>query len=62
MEGELITMQEIFTFEQTGVASDGRVVGNFRATGIRPQFVEHLRMHGVMLPDDLFNPSKVYEG
>ena len=62
MEGELITMQEIFTFEQTGVGSDGRVLGNFRATGIRPQFVEQLRMHGVILPDDLFNPGKVYEG
>jgi pilus assembly protein CpaF len=62
MEGELITMQEIFTFEQTGVASDGRVLGNFHATGIRPQFVEVLRTHGVTLPDDLFNPNKVHEG
>jgi pilus assembly protein CpaF len=62
MEGELITMQEIFTFEQTGVASDGRVTGHFRATGIRPQFVERLRTHGVTLADDLFNPNKVYEG
>jgi pilus assembly protein CpaF len=62
MEGELITMQEIFTFEQTGVAPDGRVLGQFRATGIRPQFVERLRTHGVTLADDLFNPNKAYEG
>jgi pilus assembly protein CpaF len=62
MEGELITMQEIFTFEQTGVAPDGRVTGHFRATGIRPQFIERLRMHGVTLVDGLFNPDKVYEG
>jgi pilus assembly protein CpaF len=62
MEGELITMQEIFMFEQTGIASDGRVTGQFRATGIRPQFVERLRANGVTLPDGLFNPEKVYEG
>ena len=62
MEGELITMQEIFMFEQTGIATDGRVTGQFRATGIRPQFVERLRANGVTLPDGLFNPEKVYEG
>jgi pilus assembly protein CpaF len=62
MEGELITMQEIFMFEQTGISSDGRVTGQFRATGIRPQFVERLRANGVTLPDGLFNPEKVYEG
>jgi pilus assembly protein CpaF len=62
MEGELITMQEIFTFEQAGVAADGRVTGHFRATGIRPQFIERLRTHGVTLPDGLFDPEKVYEG
>jgi pilus assembly protein CpaF len=61
MEGELITMQEIFEFQQTGVGPDGRVTGHFRATGIRPHFIERLRTHGVNLPEDLFNPDKVYE-
>ena len=61
MEGELITLQEIFAFEQTGIAPDGRVTGHFHATGIRPQFIERLRAHGVSLPEDLFNPDKVYE-
>ena len=61
MEGELITLQEIFAFEQTGIAPDGRVTGHFHATGIRPQFIERLRAHGVSLPENLFNPDKVYE-
>ena len=43
MEGDIITMQDIFTFEQTGVADDGVVKGHFKATGIRPRFVERLR-------------------
>jgi pilus assembly protein CpaF len=62
MEGELITMQEIFTFHQTGVTPEGRVIGHFCATGIRPQFYERLQAHGVKLPDGLFDPDKVYEG
>jgi pilus assembly protein CpaF len=61
MEGELITMQEIFSFEQTGVAPDGRVTGHFHATGIRPQFIERLRAHGVAFPEGLFDPAKLYE-
>jgi pilus assembly protein CpaF len=61
MEGELITMQEIFTFEQTGVAPDGHVTGHFRATGIRPQFIERLRTHGVTLADGLFDPERTYD-
>jgi pilus assembly protein CpaF len=61
MEGELITMQEIFSFEQTGVAPDGRVTGHFHATGIRPQFIERLRAHGVALPEGLFDPAKLYD-
>ena len=61
MEGEMITMQEIFAFKQTGVAADGAVQGHFRATGIRPRFVERLRSYGVSIGDELFDPSKTYE-
>ncbi len=61
MEGEMITMQEIFAFKQTGVAADGAVQGHFRATGIRPKFVERIRSHGVPVRDDLFDPSRIYE-
>jgi pilus assembly protein CpaF len=58
MEGEIITMQEIFSFRQTGLAADGAVQGYFAATGVRPKFMERLRSHGVVVPDSLFDPTK----
>lgn len=58
MEGDMITTQEIFQFQQTGVASDGMVQGRFRATGIRPKFAEKLAARGVPLPDHLFDPDR----
>ncbi|SFC26664.1 pilus assembly protein CpaF [Polaromonas sp. OV174] len=61
MEGEVITMQEIFTFRQTGIGPDGEVQGHFQATGVRPKFTERLRSFGVVLPDAMFDPSKHYE-
>jgi pilus assembly protein CpaF len=61
MEGDIITMQEVFMFQQTGVAQDGTVLGHFRATGIRPKFVDKLRVHGIEVPDDLFDPTRIYE-
>ncbi len=61
MEGDMVTMQEIFTFEQTGLAPDGAVLGHFRATGIRPKFVDRLRVHGITVPDELFDPTRLYE-
>ena len=60
MEGEIITMQEIFTFKQTGVGPDGSVQGHFCATGVRPKFTDRLRTHGVNLPDSLFDPTRLY--
>lgn len=60
MEGDIITMQDIFTFEQTGVTEDGTVLGHFKATGIRPRFVERLRVHGINLADELFDPTRTY--
>jgi len=61
MEGEIITMQEIFTYEKTGIAQDGTVLGHFRATGIRPKFMQRLKTFGVPLPDEMFDPSRTYE-
>lgn len=61
MESDIITMQEIFVYEQVGVAPDGSSVGHFRATGIRPKFADRLRVHGISIPDDMFDPRKIYE-
>jgi pilus assembly protein CpaF len=57
MEGEVITLQEIFTFVQTGVDAKGQVLGHFQATGVRPQFADKLRAQGIELPSSLFEPS-----
>ena len=54
MEGEVITMQEIFLFEKMGVTQDGKVIGRFRATGVRPKLCERLRTSGIHLPADMF--------
>jgi pilus assembly protein CpaF len=61
MESDMITMQEIFCFEQTGVAPDGTVLGHFRATGIRPRFADKLQARGAPLADHLFDPSRAKE-
>jgi len=61
MEGEVVTMQEIFAFRQTGMGPDGKVRGYFCATGVRPKFVERLHSFGVVLPDAMFDPDKHYE-
>lgn len=50
MEGETITMQEIFQFERTGIEASGKVIGRFRTTGIRPRFAERLKQYGMQLP------------
>jgi pilus assembly protein CpaF len=58
MEGEIITMQEIFGYRQIGLGADGRVQGHFQATGVRPKFTERLRVFGQILPDAMFDPSR----
>ena len=58
MEGETITMQELFVFRQTGMDKDGKVLGHFAATGIRPRLAERLRSFGIELPDHFFDPSR----
>lgn len=59
MEGEIITLQEIFRFDQTGVAPDGTVLGRFLATGIRPRFADRLQARGAPLADYLFDPDRI---
>src|SRR5829696_2756580 len=54
MEGETITMQEIFQYERTGVDAQGKVLGRFRPTGIRPRFAERLKQCGLQLPRVFF--------
>ena len=54
MEGDVITMQEIFLFEKLGVSQEGKVIGRFRATGVRPKVGERLRAAGIHLPADMF--------
>jgi pilus assembly protein CpaF len=54
MEGDIITMQEIFVFEKMGMTQDGKVTGRFRATGVRPKCCERLKASGIHLPADMF--------
>ena len=61
MEGETINLQEIFVFEQTGLDGNGAVKGRFKATGIRPRFVEKLQARGIQVSQELFDPRKTYE-
>ncbi len=55
MEGEIVTTQEIFRFRRKGVSPDGKIVGAFEASGIRPLFTDRLRVSGVELPAGLFD-------
>jgi pilus assembly protein CpaF len=55
MEGEVVTLQDIFVFEKRGLNADGQVVGRFAATGIRPKFYEKLLAAGIRLRPDLFD-------
>ena len=54
MEGDVITMQEIFAFEKLGVSPEGKVLGRFRATGVRPKVCERLKASGINLAPDMF--------
>ena len=54
MEGDVISMQEIYAFEKLGVTQDGKVIGRFRATGVRPKVSERLLAAGIRLPASMF--------
>jgi pilus assembly protein CpaF len=57
MEGEVITMQEIFKFERRGIDEDGNVLGELMPTGVRPKFADKLRLSGITLSKNLFEPN-----
>ena len=57
MDESVISMQEIFSFVRKGIGPNGKVLGSFRPSGIRPKFLEKLRMAGVMLPPEIFEKS-----
>ena len=54
MEGDTVTLQDLFVFEKRGLSEDGRVLGRFAATGIRPRFYERMLAYGIHLPADVF--------
>jgi len=58
MEGEIVTTQEIYRFRRRGISPEGRIVGQFEATGVRPAFTERLRVAGVELPSRMFEGAE----
>ena len=58
MEGNVITMQDIFVFERTGISPEGKVTGRFKATGIRPKCCDRIAAAGVTLGMDMFEHMK----
>lgn len=58
MEGEVLQMQELFKFVRTGMEPDGKIIGHFTATGIRPRFLQELLSRGVSFPGSYYDPSK----
>jgi pilus assembly protein CpaF len=61
MEGNVITLQEIFSFKQERIDTEGKVRGIFRFHGVRPKFIERFKMGGINVPMNIFDPSKVIE-
>lgn len=61
MEGSIITLQEIFSFEQMAIDSEGKVRGRFRFHGVRPRFIDKFMMAGIQVAHNLFDPMKQLE-
>jgi pilus assembly protein CpaF len=61
MEGDIITLQDVFVFEKRGIDQSGKVQGRFKGTGIRPHFTEKLELAGVEVPEELFTTERYYE-
>ena len=59
MEGDIVSMQDIFVFRKTGISEDGKVLGRYEATGIRPKFADNLEISGVSVPASLFHEGQV---
>jgi pilus assembly protein CpaF len=61
MEGEVITLQEIFAFEKTGIDAERKVKGKFVCRGVRPMFFEKFIQHGIQVSPEMFDPSRSTE-
>ena len=57
MEGDIVTMQDIFVFQKRGIRENGEVLGEFVPTGIRPKFAERLLLSGIQFPMSMFDIS-----
>ncbi len=57
MEGDMVMLQDLFVFEKMGLSQEGRIIGRFAATGIRPRFYERLQAAGIRLPAEIFEES-----
>ncbi len=57
MEGSVITLQEVFSFQQRAIDSQGNIKGSFKFHGVRPKFIDRFKMAGIKISDDLFDPS-----
>jgi len=57
MEDDVVSMQDVFLFEKQGVSPDGRTLGAFTATGIRPKFADKLKASGIDLPANMFEQT-----
>ncbi len=61
MEGNVITMQEIFSFQQTGMDEEDKIKGHFKFHGVRPRFIDKFTVAGISVPRDIFDPEKIFE-
>jgi pilus assembly protein CpaF len=61
MEGDTITLQDIFQYVQTGYDEKGKALGYFTATGVQPSFIEKFRINGIDLPPELFSINNIPE-
>jgi pilus assembly protein CpaF len=61
MEGNIITLQEIFSFKQTRLDAEGDVRGFFKFQGVRPKFIDKFKIAGIKIPREIFDPEKVFE-
>jgi pilus assembly protein CpaF len=60
MENDIVSMQDVFVFEKQGVNEDGRTLGSFTATGIRPKFADKLQASGINLPAHFFESASFW--
>ncbi len=58
MEGDIVQMQEIFKYVRTGLEADGTIIGEFRATGVRPKFLDEIKSMGIEIPSEYFDPKE----